>query len=141
MAANFDLKVLSPSRVLVTGKAVALTVPGTAGYMTILPGHASIVAELDVGEVTLTATDGTVDHYFMAGGYVELEADRLTLLADVIETCREIDSSRAEAAKKRALGRLENLSPDVDIERANRALKRAEHRVLLAQTLASIAKS
>ncbi|HET9238869.1 MAG TPA: ATP synthase F1 subunit epsilon [Oligoflexus sp.] len=134
MAANFDLKVLSPSRAVATVKASAVTLPGTLGYMTILPDHAGMVAELDQGEVTITTADNAVERFFIAGGYVEVESNRVTLLADVIERAGEIDVARAQTARKRAAERLANIGPDTDLERANRALRRADQRIQMSQS-------
>jgi F-type H+-transporting ATPase subunit epsilon len=134
MAANFDLKVLSPSRAVATVKASAVTLPGTLGYMTILPDHAGMVAELDQGEVTITTADNAVERFFVAGGYVEVESNRVTLLADVIERAGEIDAARAQTARKRAAERLANIGPDTDLERANRALRRADQRIQMSQS-------
>ncbi|MDQ3231471.1 MAG: ATP synthase F1 subunit epsilon [Pseudobdellovibrionaceae bacterium] len=133
MAANFDLKVLSPSRAVTTVKATAVTLPGVMGYMTILPDHAGMVAELDQGEVTITTADGAVERFFVSGGYVEVEGSRVTLLADVIERAREIDVNRAQTARKRAAERLGHISADIDLERANRALRRADQRIQMSQ--------
>jgi F-type H+-transporting ATPase subunit epsilon len=134
MAANFDLKVLSPSRTVASVKASAVTLPGTLGYMTILPDHAGMVAELDQGEVTIQTAEAAVERYFVSGGYVEVEANRVTLLADVIERVIEIDVSRAQSARKRAADRLAQLGPETDIDRANRALRRAEQRLQVSQS-------
>lgn len=133
MAANFDLKVLSPSRAVTSVKATAVTLPGTCGYMTILPDHAGMVAELDLGEVTITTTDSGQERFFVAGGYVEVEGNRVTVLADVIERAREIDTARAQTARKRAAERLAHIGPETDLERANKALQRADQRILIAQ--------
>ncbi len=134
MAANFDLKVLSPSRAVTTVKASAVTLPGSLGYMTILPDHAGMVAELDQGEVTITTAENAVERFFVAGGYVEVEGNRVTLLADVIERAGEIDVARAQTARKRAAERLAHIGPETDLERANRALRRADHRIQMSQS-------
>jgi len=134
MAANFDLKVLSPSRAVTTVKATAVTLPGSEGYMTILPDHAGMVAELDQGEVMITTADAAVERFFVAGGYVEVEGNRVTLLADVIERAREIDVTRAQTSRKRAVERLAHLGADTDLERANRALRRADQRIQMSQS-------
>ncbi len=141
MAANFELKVLSPSRALAAVKATAVTLPGSQGYMTILPDHAGMVAELDAGEVTIATTESGSERFFVAGGYVEVDGNRVTILADVVERAKEIDPTRAQSARKRAAERLGQLTVDTDLERANKALKRADQRLLIAQTLASVAKS
>lgn len=139
MAANFELKVLSPNRQLAQVRATALTLPGTEGYMTILPDHAAMVAELDVGELSFQAAEGS-DRYFIAGGYVEVDHNHVTVLADVIEKAKEIDVSRAEKAQKRAMDRLTGGDSSVDVDRANKAFRRAEVRVYVAQTLAAASR-
>ncbi len=139
MAANFELKVLSPSRQLAVVRATAVTLPGTAGYMTILPDHAAMVAELDVGELSFQGNEGA-ERYFIAGGYVEVDHNQVTVLADLIEKAKEIDVSRAQKAQQRALDRLTNSDSSVDVDRANRSFKRAEVRVFVAETLASAAR-
>jgi F-type H+-transporting ATPase subunit epsilon len=93
-----------------------------------------MVAELDQGEVTITTADNTVERFFVAGGYVEVESNRVTLLADVIERASEIDKNRAQTARKRAAERLANIGPDTDLERANRALRRADQRLQMSQS-------
>ncbi len=140
-ASSFELKVLSPSRQLMAIRATAITLPGTLGYMTILPDHAAMIAELDIGEVVVLSSDaGDNERFFIAGGYVEVENNQVNVLADVIEKAQEIDAGRAEQALKRASERLSQLETSLDLERANRSLKRAETRVFIAATMASTAR-
>lgn len=141
MAANFELKVLSPSRTLSTSKVTQVTLPGTEGYMTILPDHAGMVAELGVGEISVKSLDQSTDRYFLSGGYVEVDGPKVTILADIIEKAKEVDLTRAQAAKKRASERLNKISPELDVSRANDSLRRADQRILIAQTLAHVSKS
>ena len=140
-ASSFELKVLSPSRQLMAIRATAITLPGTLGYMTILPDHAAMIAELDIGEVLVQSPEaGANERFFIAGGYVEVENNQVNVLADVIEKAQEIDVGRAEQALKRASERLTQLQPSLDLDRANKSLKRAETRVFIAQTMASAAR-
>ena len=135
------VEVLTPGRPVATVKAHGVSLPGTLGYMGILPGHASLVSELDAGELHIDKVDGGENlHYFLSGGYVEVHADKVTVLADVIESHSQIDVKRAEAARDRALGRLAgNAGGPVDADRAQNALKRAEARLLFCKVLASVA--
>ncbi len=139
MAAQFELKVLSPSRQVVSVQAQAVTLPGTEGYMTILPGHAAMIAELDIGEV-LVQTSTQTERLFVAGGYVEVDHGRVKVLADVVEKAKEIDVNRAVEARKRASGRLGTIDGTTDIDRASRSKKRADVRIMVAETMASVAR-
>ena len=142
MAGKFELKILSPSRTLLSVKAHSLIVPGSQGYMTILPNHAAMVAEIGVGELVIQATGiAAAERYFVSGGYIDVDHNKILVLADIVEKANEIDLTRAQEALKRAQAHLSRISEETDLERASQAQKRAEVRVFVAQTLASVAKS
>lgn len=126
-----QVNVLSPAKVVVKTAAAQVQVPGSQGYMTILPGHAAMVAELKAGELKLKA-DGGEQTYFVSGGYVDVAKDNVTVLVDTIEKAADIDANRAEEARKRALDRLEQKAANIDIARAQAALARAQQRLLVA---------
>lgn len=126
------LKLLSPSRPLADAEVTSVSVPATLGMMEILPHHAPMVAEIDVGKLSIRRTDGETLHYFVSGGYVDVLSDHVVVLADVVEPAGEIDRTRAENALKRAEERLVNLSQlNIDIARAQYAQKRAKARLNL----------
>ncbi len=133
MSVTGELKVniFSPSRTLATVSVRHVQLPGTLGYMGILPNHAPLVAELGVGQLmiegeSLPTPDKTM-YFFIAGGYVEVFQNEVTILADVVEKPEEIDLERAKKAEGRAKKRLskDNDTPNLDIERARIALMRA----------------
>lgn len=127
------VNIFSPAKVVAKVSATEVMVPGALGYLTILPGHARLVSELGVGELKVGGIDGGnggVETYFVAGGYVDVSQDDVTLLVDVIERPGEIDKNRAEQARQRALDRLDHKA-GVDVQRAQAALLRAEKRLLL----------
>lgn len=140
MANDFHVSIFSPSEKIRECRAQALTLPGSQGYMTILPDHAQMVAELDFGEVKLETAEQGADYFFLSGGFVEIQGEKVTVLADVIESAPKIDVERARASRERALRRLAGDEEDIDVERANRSLRRAETRMLIAQTLAAVSK-
>ena len=129
-ASQLNVEVLSPAKPLANLKAYSLSVPGTLGTMEILPGHAALISEVEHGTLLVTQADGDTKPYFVAGGYVEVFNDKVTVLADVAEEPREIDRARAEDARKRALERLEKPGGETDLQRAQRALARAMSRIL-----------
>jgi F-type H+-transporting ATPase subunit epsilon len=130
---ELTVKILSPERILFRGTAKSLGLPGVLGYMTLLPGHAPMVAELDSGVMALEAEGSSVEKLFVTGGFVDVGSDGITVLADVAEKASEINVERAKKALGRAEERLTgHKAQDVDVPRALSAKKRAAHRIELA---------
>jgi F-type H+-transporting ATPase subunit epsilon len=130
-----EVEVLSPARRLVKVKAKSIMVPGSLGYMTILPGHTEMISEMNTGTLTVRADDDKEMHYFVSGGYVDISGTTVNVLADVIEGAKEIDLERAQKAKKRAQERLSGKNEETDFVRALKALKRAELRIALLEMI------
>jgi F-type H+-transporting ATPase subunit epsilon len=133
---QLQLKILSPSRILYRGEAASVGIPGELGYMTLLPGHASMVAALDIGALDLIKQGETSEKLFIAGGFVDIANDGVTILADVVEKSSEINIDRAKKALSRAderlAGRLRATDEKTDLVRALAAKKRAQYRLELA---------
>ena len=125
------LEIVTPDRSLVREEVDEVQVPGSEGYLGILPGHTPLLASLKVGEIWFRI--GQEKHYLaIAGGFVEVLPDCVTVLAQIAERARDIDVPRAEAARKRAEERLARPPVDVDIERARVALLKSLVRVQVA---------
>jgi F-type H+-transporting ATPase subunit epsilon len=95
------LQLVSPERMLVEEQVDEVQVPGKNGYMGILPGHAFLLSELMPGGV-LTYRAGTGEKVFAVyGGFVEVQPDRVRILADAAQRKEEInaDAARAELSK------------------------------------------
>ena len=101
--------------------------PGSLGELGILPNHAPLITSLTAGELRVKQGNG-VEEYFISGGFLEVHADEVTVLADAAEHGSEIDAERAEAARQRALQHLEQAS-DADRARAQAALVRSLQRL------------
>ena len=69
--------------------------------MGILPGHAPVLAELGIGEISIQTVEDT-DYMFCSWGFLEVLPDRVVLLAQTAEMASDIDVKRAEEAKERA---------------------------------------
>ncbi len=128
---KLTLEVVTPDRALVREEIDEVQVPGSEGYLGILPGHTPLLATLKVGELWFRKGQ---EHQYLAivGGFVEVLADRVTVLAQIAERAHEIDVGRAEAARKRAEERLARPSADFDMERARVALIKALIRLQVA---------
>jgi F-type H+-transporting ATPase subunit epsilon len=130
----FELVVVTPERQLLREMVVEAQLPGAGGYLGILPGHAPLMTELGIGELTCRSASGkeTV-HFALASGFAEVLSDRVTILAEIAERAEEIDVTRAEAAKVRAEKRLAALAPEIDWDRAAVSLQRALIRLQVAR--------
>lgn len=130
---TFTVDIVTPDRVLVSVKdAVSLVVPAAEGYLGVQAGHAPLMAQLVPGEITLTREAGAVDEIATSGGFLDVTTEHVTLLADTAERAEDIDMERAEASMKRAEERLQHLPPGTDIDRARLALQRAAARLKVA---------
>ena len=128
--AKLTLEIVTPDRSLVREDVDEVELPGSEGYLGVLPGHTPLLATLKVGELWYRV--GQQKRYLaVAGGFVEVLPDRVTVLAQVGERAEDIDVARAEAAKRRAEERIAN-PVDVDLERARFSLSKALVRLQIA---------
>jgi F-type H+-transporting ATPase subunit epsilon len=127
-----DVEIVTPHRVLLQEQIDELNLPGELGYLGILPGHTAFLTTLSQGE--LMYRQGEQRQYLSVfWGYMEVNNDKVTILAEVSEPADEIDRARAEAARDRAEDRLQRLDQDdIDFERARAALMRALVRLQVA---------
>lgn len=127
-----ELVIVTPTRQLLRSRAVEVTLPGANGYLGILPGHAPLMTELGIGE--LTYRDAAQGEPISAiRGFAEVLPDRVTVLAETAELAAEIDIARAEAAKARAEKHLASGDTNIDWDRASVALQRALIRIQVAR--------
>lgn len=129
MSALLRLEVATPERLLLRENVRQALVPAANGYLGILPDHAPLLSELGIGVLIYELENGQKKWMSIIGGYVEVGPDRIRVLANRAENADEIDVARAQAALKRANERIMNPTPDVDIARALNALRRAQARL------------
>jgi F-type H+-transporting ATPase subunit epsilon len=91
-----------------------------------------MIVAMGTGALSVTSADGT-DIYFVSRGYAEIDNDHIRILAETCEEKGEINVERAEAALQRAEERLKEVSGEIDWNRAEEAHKRAEHRIKIAK--------
>jgi F-type H+-transporting ATPase subunit epsilon len=133
MADTFQLEIATPERLLVQESVREAQIPAANGMLGILPEHAPLLSELGTGELSYTSAEGRRS-IVIAGGWVQVLHNHVRVLADRAETANEIDVARAEAALKRAQDRLNQPSAaNIDVARALNAAKRAEARLAAAR--------
>ena len=128
---HLQLHIVSGERALVNERVDEVEIPGSEGYFGVLPGHTPLLALLGAGE--LWYRQGQEKHYLaIAFGFAEVQPEQVTILAQIAERPEEIDTARAEAAKKRAEERVARPTADIDFERARIALLKALVRLQVA---------
>jgi len=131
MADTIQLQIVTPERLLVNEPADEVQIPGKAGDIGVLPGHAPLITELTIGEIAYKQ-GGKTEHLSVAWGFAEVLPDKVTILAQTAERAQDIDVQRATAARNRAEEALKNPAPDLDYEATLNAIKRAEVRLKVA---------
>lgn len=127
------LEIVAPGKLVFSGYVEEVSVPGLNGYLGILPGHAPLLAELRIGEISYRIKGEAAKRYvFCSWGFVEVLPDKVSVLAEVAEKPEEIDVGRAQSAKERAEQKLRSKDPYIDFNRANLALQRALIRLQVA---------
>lgn len=131
--AQLNLEIITPSKTIFNGPVKSVTVPGIDGSFQILRYHAPLIGVIDIGLVKVVSTDDEISYYATGGGTVEVNNNKVLLLADSIELAEDIDVARAESAKQRAEQRLAKKDKNTDIHRAETALRRAVNRLKIVE--------
>jgi F-type H+-transporting ATPase subunit epsilon len=94
-------QIVTQDKLLFEGPADIVIAPGAEGEMGILPNHAPLLTTLDYG-ILRVRYQSEEQAFVIAGGFLEVRPDVVTVLADVGERVDEIDEERASAARARA---------------------------------------
>jgi F-type H+-transporting ATPase subunit epsilon len=127
-------EIVSQDRLVFEGDVDIVILPGSLGEMGILPGHAPLLSTLELGVIKVKQGDQE-EIFTVTGGFVEVQPDIVTVMADAAENVEEIDVQRAEAAMERARKLLEEdqaVDPDVYL-RIQAALQRSSLRLKTAE--------
>lgn len=128
---HIQLQIVSADRSLVNEQVDEVEIPGADGYFGVLPGHTPLLALLGTGE--LWYRQRQEKHYLsIAFGFAEVQPERVTILAQIAEKADEVDVARAQAALKRAQERLASPVTDMDFERARIAMLKSLIRLQVA---------
>ncbi len=131
--AKLTFELVTPERVVYSDDDVDMVVaPGADGELGILPSHAPLLAALGIGELGLKK--GTEEESFAVhGGFLEVLANKVIVMASVAERAVEIDMARAEEARARAEERFRKRPEGLDMARLQEALKRSRVRLRIAR--------
>jgi len=110
------LQLVSPERILIDQDVDEVQIPGLDGYMGILPGHAPLLSELKAGGVLSYKSAGAEKVLAVFGGFVEVQPDRVRILADAAERKEEInvEEARQQLSKAVELDDIERAQAKID---------------------------
>lgn len=133
--ATIHVDVVSAEASIFEGEATFVTLPGEAGELGILPGHTPLISRIRPGTVKIVRADNDQEEFvFVAGGLLEVQPGRVTVLSDTAIRGKDLDEAKAESARKQAEEALANAQDKSEI-----AVVEAELAMLAAQ-LAAIRK-
>lgn len=128
---TIHVDVVSAEESIFSGEARFVALPGEAGELGIYPRHTPLISRIKAGSVRIEMADGGEEFVFVAGGILEVQPDRVTVLSDTAIRGRDLDEERANAAKQAAEEAVRNAKSEVDL-----AMASAELAVMAAQIAA-----
>jgi len=128
-----ELEIVSPVKSVYQGMVKYVIAPGVMGEFQVLYNHAAMVAALQVGIMKIEDEKGNKKEFSTSGGILEVKSNKISVLADTIESREEIDIERARRSLERGEKRLADNSAEIDRARAEASIARAKNRLLLAK--------
>ncbi|WP_378951054.1 F0F1 ATP synthase subunit epsilon [Pelosinus sp. sgz500959] len=124
MAKTIRLDIVTPEKLVYSEDVNMVIARTTSGDIGILPGHAALVAALVIWPLRIITDSGEMQ-ISVCNGFIEVQPEKITILANCAELPDEIDIARAASAKERAESLLRGDREKIDVARAEAALKRA----------------
>jgi F-type H+-transporting ATPase subunit epsilon len=119
---TIHVDVVSAEESIFSGEASFVALPGEAGELGIYPRHTPLITRVKPGSVRIQKPDGSEEFIFVAGGILEVQPTRVTVLSDTAIRGKDLDEQKAAEAKRAAEEALKNAKSDVDIARAQSEL-------------------
>ncbi len=125
---KYHLKIVTPDKVFFDGEVDSVIVRGSEGDLAIMAGHSQFLTNLQIAPSKVI--DGDTERVFsLAGGYIYVEKDGTTIVAEACEWADEIDITRARKALERAEKRIKEKESQDNMQRAQIALQKAVNRI------------
>ena len=119
---TIHVDVVSAEESIWSGEARFVALPGESGELGIFPRHTPLITRIKPGSVRIEMADGGEEFIFVAGGILEVQPDRVTVLSDTAIRGKDLDEEKANAAKALAEETLRNAKSDFDLARAQSEL-------------------
>jgi F-type H+-transporting ATPase subunit epsilon len=134
-AHTIHVDIVSAEGEMFSGDAKMVFAPAKMGELGIAPRHAPLLTLLKAGEITVETPDNQRHHFFIGGGALEVQPNKVTVLADTAIRAKDLDEAKAQEAKQRAEEALKDKSGKIDMAEAQAELLRAVEQIKLIQKL------
>ena len=114
--------VVSAEESIFSGDARFVALPGESGELGIYPRHTPLITRIKAGSVRIELADGSEEFVFVAGGIIEIQPNRVTVLSDTAIRGKDLDEEKANAAKLLAEEAVKNAKTDLDLAKASSEL-------------------
>lgn len=135
MAKSFTCNIVSAEASIFSGEVEQIVASGIMGDLGILPGHAPLLTELQPGPIRVIHDGGQEENYYVSGGFLEVQPDVVTVLADSAARASDLDEAAAEEARQHALRAFNEKSAEMDYTRAAAELAEAVAQLRTIQQL------
>ena len=125
---KLTLEIVTPERLVLSEAVLEVVLPSIEGYMGVRPGHAPLLAKLDVGEISYR-TDAGQKYLAVSAGFAEVLQGSISILAETAEPAEEIDVERAQRSRESAETLLKSQLSGQEFLRAELRLKKAIGRI------------
>ncbi|MFG6158630.1 F0F1 ATP synthase subunit epsilon [Halomonas sp. 1390] len=125
MTKSFKCEIVSAEASIYSGSAEQVVAAGAMGDLGILAGHTPLLTELAPGPVRIVHGGGEEDHFYVSGGFLEVQPNVVTVLADTAVRADDLDEAAAEEARQQALKAMSDKSAELDYSRATAELAEA----------------
>ncbi|HUO99227.1 MAG TPA: F0F1 ATP synthase subunit epsilon [Rhizomicrobium sp.] len=123
MADKISFDLVSPEKLLLSDEAEMITIPGREGDMGVMAGHMPLISTLRPGTITVKGgAEGAEQKFFVAGGFAEVNAEKLTVLAEEALPMQELDSAALEARISAVEEQVKSAASESDAARAQELL-------------------
>jgi F-type H+-transporting ATPase subunit epsilon len=126
MADSIAFELVSPDRLLMSAEVAQVVLSGREGDFTVMPGHAPVITTLRPNVVEVGGLDGEDTRIFVRGGFADVAADRLTVLAEEAIMLNELDRAALEQRIQDATEDLEDATEDAARAEARELLERLQ---------------
>ncbi|MEJ0003196.1 MAG: F0F1 ATP synthase subunit epsilon [Pararobbsia sp.] len=133
--ASIKVDVVSAEALIFSGQAKFVSLPGEAGELGILPGHAPLITRIRPGTVEIEVENGATELVFVAGGILEVQPTNVTVLADTAIRGKDLDEAKAEQARRQAEEALQNTGANLEYAKAQAELAYATAQLAAIQRL------
>ncbi len=125
MAKTFRVDIVSAEQEIFSGDAEMVVAPGEAGELGILPEHAPLLTRVKPGTVRVLRAGGEEEIIYVSGGMMEVQPDRVTVLADTSVRAHDLDEAKAMEAERLARDAIANRTGVMEIAKAQAELAEA----------------